>query len=305
MRKCFREKNRRIKVLFRGMALLVTAMLALFLVHFFADKKSVSFQDSITPMQSEALHEHEITYYTENYPGIYKEELQCIFGDTLQIGKKRTIEVEGEYCDCGISSNGYVYDEWDLTYQDEQGRTFTVCMDNRGLDSISEWQIKWLLAQLETYYMEEYVWEYFEDGVLETEEHKTYCKVKLISGFGVGSSDEVLQAEIDQKKIEVKKYYVELLEKLSQKEYMICLPGIDYDNIFHKYPIYADFFLSISVLEGSTEEKEEYELALEETLFSMVDALNKDTKNEKIVPRHEEHLYFCLDVYDVYRESFW
>ena len=66
-----------------------------------------------------------------------------------------------------------------------------------------------------------------------------------------------------------------------------------------------DFFLSISVLEGSTEEKEEYELALEETLFSMVDALNKDTKNEKIVPRHEEHLYFCLDVYDVYRESFW
>ena len=147
--------------------------------------------------------------------------------------------------------------------------------------------------------------EYFEDGVLETEEHKTYCKVKLISGFGVGSSDEVLQAEIDQKKIEVKKYYVELLEKLSQKEYMICLPGIDYDNIFHKYPIYADFFLSISVLEGSTEEKEEYELALEETLFSMVDALNKDTKNEKIVPRHEEHLYFCLDVYDVYRESFW
>lgn len=92
------------------MALLVTAMLALFLVHFFADKKSVSFQDSITPMQSEALHEHEITYYTENYPEIYKEELQCIFGDTLQIGKKRTIEVEGEYCDCGISSNGYVYD---------------------------------------------------------------------------------------------------------------------------------------------------------------------------------------------------
>ena len=59
--------------------------------------------------------------YTEDYTELYEEELRLIFGEDYQIGEKETITIEGEDCSCGYHSDTYIYDQWEISYEDQLG----------------------------------------------------------------------------------------------------------------------------------------------------------------------------------------
>lgn len=123
--------------------------------------------------------EYDTHYYTDDYPEIYKNQLQIIFGEDYVIREKETIVIGGEDCDCGYHTDGYEYNEWKVSYQDQSGRTYEQTLDNK--TSLEAQQLLWLASQLEQYYTRKYLIDFFKEGTFEDlsvggsmEEKRTY-----------------------------------------------------------------------------------------------------------------------------------
>lgn len=194
--------------------------------------------------------------YTEDYTELYEEELRLIFGEDYQIGEKETVTIEGEDCSCGYHLDTYIYDQWEISYEDQLGQKYTQILNNK--NDLENQQTRWLKEQLEQHYRKQFLVDCFEEGTfqdLSVEENgRTYCYCFIL-------------------------YSVKLLNTLRDKENMIHLWELDYEQIFKDFPVKVSLHLSIDDLELSGEEKAEFERAVKEKTLQMIDEIKKESGN--------------------------
>ena len=218
--------------------------------------------------------------YVEDYPEIYSEEFRIIFGEDCEIGEKNTIYKEGYVCGCGHIEHTYQYDTWEVTYHDRRGEKFTQTIDNRY--SLESLQRSWLESHLSQYY-EKYLIDYFKEGTFEewnfdeeTFEELTrtmHCSVSI--GFGSYSLMRTEEtARIDEGN---HKYQEQLLAAFRDRNTMLRLSGLNYEEIYNQYPITSDFYLSIDDRELSGEEKAVHEKAVQDRGLEMLQAIQRET----------------------------
>lgn len=209
--------------------------------------------------------------YEEDYPEIYQEELRIIFGEDCEIGEKNTIFVEGDDCDCGISESSYQYDEWEVTYHDWRGETFTQMIDNR--HSLQSLQHSWLANHLNQYYEKRYLFDYFDEGTFE--ELRTYCSVHI--GFGGYSYSGDTKEEYDRIGEGNREFKEQLWAAYKNRDTMLRLSELNCEEIYNHYPLYANFHLSIDDRELSGEEKAVHEKAVQGRVLEMIQAIQRET----------------------------
>lgn len=222
-------------------------------------------------------HEIKTVYYTEDYTKLYEEELQIIFGEDCRIGEKETITIEGEDCSCGFHSDTYIYDQWEISYKDRSGQEYTQILNNRsGLEYQQLW---WLEEQLEQHYKQQFLVDYFEEGTfqeLSVEENgSTYCFVFMgnpVNGFKSGQKEEYDRAEEAGDR-----YEEQLLNSLKDKETMLHLWELDYEQIFRDFPIKVSLHLSIDDQELTGTKKADWEKAVRERVLRMMQSINQES----------------------------
>ena len=224
--------------------------------------------------------ESDFIHYTDDYSEIYKNQLQIIFGEGYGIGEKETIVVEGEDCDCGFHSDGYEYYEWEIVYQDQNGRTFTQTLNN--MRTLESQQLSWLNSQLRQYYTQKYLVDFFKEGTFEDIATgkgygRTYCSVGIGNPVGSYTSD----TEEEYKRIQKagKEYTEQLLKQLQDEKNMIRLQEVDYENIFNCFPVKVGFYLSMNDRELSGAEKADFEMAVQERVMEMIQEIKKETND--------------------------
>lgn len=216
-------------------------------------------------------------YYTEDYTELYKEELQIIFGENYRIGEKETITEEGEDCSCGYHSDTYIYDQWEITYEDQLGQEYTQTLNNK--NTLENQQIGWLEEQLEQHYKKQFLVEHFAEGTLRglsEENGSTYCYVFLgnpVKSFKSGENPEDFNRANKAGRI----YWEQLLEALGNKENMIHLWELDYQQIFRNFPMYVSMSLCIDDEELTGDEKAEFEEAVREKNLQMMEAVKEES----------------------------
>ena len=237
--------------------------------------------------------------YTEDYPSLYQKELRIMFGPDYQVGEKKTVQIEAEDCGCGYHSDGYIYDEWEITYQDQNGRRYTQILNN--MDSLANQQLSWLINQLSVYYKQNYLISRFPEGTfqdltLENYFGKSYCFVSIgnpISGY---TSDE--KEEYDRTQAAGNEYKKRLWESLQQEENMIAFYKLDYDDIFNCYPLLISIDLSIDDESLQGKEKEIHEEQIRQETLKIMEDLNRDTGNTCNVSLYLSSNNGSCDLYD-------
>lgn len=222
-------------------------------------------------------HEIETIYYTDDYPEIYEEELGIIFGEDYVLGEKKTIIIEGEDCSCGYHSDTLVYEQWEITYKDQNGQSFTQIIDNR--KSLESQQLLWLEEQLEQYYKRKYLVGYFERGTFQELEvkrnGKTYCSVYLGDAPIIRDSETLEEADRANRVCNI--YEEQLLNSIKDKENMIHLWELDYEEIFNNFPVCVVIHLSLNEGELSKTDKRGSEKAVNNMILDMIEDLKQDT----------------------------
>lgn len=223
-------------------------------------------------------HEIKTTYYTEDYPELYKEELQIIFGENYRIGEKETITEEGEDCSCGYHSDTYIYNQWEISYEDQLGQEYTQTLNN--VNTLENQQIGWLKEQLKQHYKKQFLVEHFAEGTfqdLSVEENgSTYCFVflgNLVHTYKSGENQEDFERAMKADDI----YQEQLLEDLGNKEKMIHLWELDYQQIFRNFPMYVTLQLRIDDEELAGDEKAEFEEAVREKILQMIEEVKEES----------------------------
>ena len=216
-------------------------------------------------------------YCTEDYTELYKEELQIIFGENYRIGKKETITIEGEDCSCGYHSDTYIYDQWEISYEDQLGQRYTQTLNNK--NTLENQQLGWLEEQLEQHYKMQFMVNHFEEGTLQDlsveENGRTYCFVFLgnpVKGFKSGEKEDY-----DRAREAGDIYWKQLLEALGNKENMIHLWELDYQQIFRDFPMYVSLHLSIDDEELAGDEKAEFEEAVRDKTLQMMEEIKEES----------------------------
>lgn len=223
---------------------------------------------------------YDTIYYTDDYPELYKEQLSVIFGKDYQIGEKETFTIEGENCSCGYHSDGYVYDEWPVSYQDQYGQTFTQTIDN--MNPLWYQQITWLNEQLRQYYIQNYLIDFFDEGSFEgLSLEKTYkdtcCFITI--GNPVHSYRSEQQEEFHRIEQAGENYENQLKERLQEEEHMLHLAEADYENMFDRFPIEVSLHLRMNSASLSGTEKTVFQKAVQERVLEMIQAFRQDTHN--------------------------
>ena len=246
---------------------------------------------------------HSTNYYTEDYSKIYENELQIILGEDYVVGEMETIVVEGEDCDCGYHSDGYEYNEWKILYQDQNGQTFTQTLNNT--TSLEFQQLSWLRCQLEQYYTQKYLIDFFEAGTFEdisTGDRlgRTYCSIVIGNPVGSYTSDK--KEEYERIQAAGKEYKEHLLEQLKDEKNMLRLQEADYENIFNLYPIKAGFHLCIDDKSLSGAEKADFEKAVQERAMEMIQAIKQETNDTCNLYIQINSAHGSCDLYDGSRD---
>lgn len=216
-------------------------------------------------------------YCTEDYTEMYEEELRLIFGEDYQILEKKTVTLEGEDCSCGYHSDTYIYDQWIISYEDQSGQKYTQILNNK--NDLENQQIRWLKEQLEQHYKKQFLVDCFEEGTfqdLSVEENgRTYCFTFLgnpVNSFKGGEEEAFERAHKAGDR-----YWEQLLNTLGDKENMIHLWELDYEQIFRDFPVKVSLHLSIDDLELSGEEKAEFERAVKEKTLQMIEEIKEES----------------------------
>lgn len=217
--------------------------------------------------------------YTDDYSEEYKHQLQIIFGKDYLISEKETVIIEGEDCSCGYHVDSQEYNEWKISYQDQNGQTFTQTLNNK--DSLESQQLSWLNIQLKQYYKQKYLMDFFDEGTFEglsiESDGRTYCFVEI--GNPVNSYSSGQKKEFDKTQEAGRKYEKELLKQLQTEENLLHLSEADYENIFSCFPIYLSFHLKINngALNGA--QKTDFEKRVHENVIEMIQAIKHETHN--------------------------
>ena len=218
-------------------------------------------------------------YYTEDYTELYKEELRIIFGENYRIGEKETITIEGEDCSSGYHADTAIYDQWEISYEDRLGQKYTQTLNNK--DTLENQQLRWLEEQLEQHYKKQFLVEHFEEGMLQDlsveENGRTYCFVFI--GNPVKSSTSAEKEEYDRARKAGYRYWEQLLDALGDKENMIHLWELDYQQIFRDFPMKVSLHLSIDDEKLAGDEKAEFEKAVREKTLQVLEAVKAESSN--------------------------
>lgn len=212
--------------------------------------------------------------YVEDYPEIYAEELRIIFGEDCEIGEKKTFYEEGEVCGCGWITPTEQFDEWEVTYHDWRGETFTQTINN--MYSLESLQDSWLKSHLEQYYEKKYLIDYFDEGTFEELTKRTYCYVSIGVG-GLSGYTLDTEKEYDRIKAGNRKYKEQLLAAYKNRDTMLRLSELNCEEIYEQYPMIASFNLSIDDPELSGEEKAVHEKAVQDRVLEMIQAIQSET----------------------------
>lgn len=221
---------------------------------------------------------HRVFYYRDDYAKDYEKQLEIIFGPDYEISEKERIVIEGEVCGCGWYTNGVEYDRWEITYKDQYGREFTQILSNK--ESLETQQLTWLEEQLEQYYKQKYMIEYFEERTfedlsLDNKHGRTYCFMFWASRV----SSYTMDKEKEFHRIEKlgRQYKKELLSSLQNEENMICLYDLNYEEIFNRFPLEIHMGFSIDDSELTGEEQAKFEKNVQAEILEMMDAVNEET----------------------------
>lgn len=216
-----------------------------------------------------------VKIYVEDYPEIYAEELKIIFGEDCEIGEKETFYEEGEICGCGWVDPTLQYDTWEVTYHDRMGETYTQTINN--MYSLEALQCSWLKSHLEQYYLKKYLIDFFDEGTLEELTKRSYCYVYI----GVNGFSYTTDTEKEYKRIKAgnQKYQEQLLAVYSDRDTMLRLSELNYEEIYNHYPIKTSLHLSIDDLELSGDEKEVHEKAVRDRVLEMMQAIQSETSD--------------------------
>lgn len=184
--------------------------------------------------------------YEEDYPAIYQDQLLIMFGPDYQISEKETVLQESFYCGCGFHSDGYQYDVWKITYQDQEGYTYTQELNN--MDTLEGQQIRMLENQLRDYYKQKYMIEpfpkdTFQDLSLRNPHGKSYCFI--FSGNPVMSYTMDQKEEYDKTETAEIAYQKQLLQSLQDENHMIQFYRLNYRTIFRCFPLHVSMHFSI------------------------------------------------------------
>lgn len=220
-------------------------------------------------------HEIEELVYEEDYASIYSEEIKIVFGPSCIVGEKKDITYEGESCSCGYHRDTVIYNEWEITYQDQYGQTFVQTMDN--VDSFEQQQIDWMINQMEEHYRANLFKDYFDPDTLEGYQPvSTYGSnyVYVMYGNHVNSySTDKEEREMKAAEEKGVEYNIKLLKELSSKENMIHLYELDYSKVYSTYPLKLIVHISDCEEGVLLEQQREYEQICEGEMDDLVAAI--------------------------------
>lgn len=244
-----------------------------------------------------------VHYCTDDYSEIYKNQLQIICGEDYVIGEKETIVIEGEDCDCGYHADDFEYNEWKISYQDQNGQIYEQTLDNKS--SLESQQLSWLASQLEQYYTQKYLIDFFKEGTFEDlsvggKHGRTYCSVTIGSPVYSYTSDQ--KEEFERIKEAGKGYKEQLLKQLQKEKNMLRLREVDYENIFNCYPVEVSFHLCIDDEALSGAEKEKFEKAVQERVMEMIQAIKQETSDTCNLRIQVNSAHGHCDLYDGSRD---
>ena len=216
--------------------------------------------------------------YKEDYALIYENELRDMFGPDCEIGEKRTVTIEVEDCGCGYHSDGYIYDEWTLTYKDQEGYTHTQIMNN--MTEPKYQQLSWLKYQLASYYKQKYMLAPFPEGTfqdLSVEDYmgKSYCFAFI--GYPVGGVTMDEKEEYDRTKAAADQYMNRLRESLLDEQNRITFYNLDYTTVFNTYPVNISMDFSIDDADLQGMKKEAHEKQILNKISEIMENFRKDT----------------------------
>lgn len=237
--------------------------------------------------------------YTDDYPTIYQNQLRIMFGPDYQIGEKKTIHIKAENCDCGFHTDGYLYNEWNITYEDQNGSVYTQTLNNR--TDLAYQQLSWLQNQLSAYYKQKYFLNRFPEGTfqgLSTDDYfgKSYCFISI--GYPVSSYTSDLRDEYERTKEKGMNYKEQLLKSLADDENLICFYKLDYANIFNTFPMYVSIDLSMDDPQLQGKEKELHEEKLRNDILDIMEEINGDTNDTANLTLYISSDNGSCDLYD-------
>ncbi len=215
-----------------------------------------------------------------------------MFGPDYQISEKETVIIEAVNCDCGFHTDGYQYDVWEITYQDQAGYTYTQKLNN--MDRLEKQQIGWLEKQLGNYYKQKYMIEPFPENIFQDLSSKNwYGKSYCFIFFG----NPIISYTMDQKeeydKTEAAEiaYKNQLLQSLQDENHMIQFYRLNYKTIFQRFPLKVSMHFSIddtTLMKEIQEDKTSItikEIKLIQDILSVMKAFNEasnDTCNLEV-----------------------
>ena len=130
---------------------------------------------------------------------------------------------------------------------------------------------------MKQYYEQKYLIDYFGEETFEELIRRTDCFVFIgvgASGFTMDEKDEY-----DRIKAGNQEYKEQLLAAYRDRDTMLRLSELNYEEIYEYYPIKVTFDLIIDDLELSGEEKAVREKAMQDRVFEIIQAMQSETDN--------------------------
>ena len=164
--------------------------------------------------------EHTVKHlvYTDDYPALYADELDQIFG-TYSLGERVEKHIEGEDCSCGYHQDTLDFYEWQITYTDACGQEMHCTINNH--ESIYYQQYDWLESQIKQHIFDETFF-----GALQPASHYLVIYigdiVRATSGKEQWNNMETAEA---------------FKKNLLESSDLLALSTMSYSEIFDRYPI--------------------------------------------------------------------
>lgn len=172
--------------------------------------------------------------FLKDYPALYKDELQALFGDDFSVGERVSISKYEEHVD--RSATFVYYYSWEITYKDQFGEEFSVELINREGDFYAfERQVfRWMRSQV----LDHFTRELLRGFDLTGDDANSHVTI-LDDFFPDDKAAERNQLEIFRTKI---------IHSLREINNLPHLYDFDYSKWFELYPSYFEIGIHSNAL---------------------------------------------------------
>lgn len=235
--------------------------------------------------------------FLKDYPALYKDELQALFGDDFSVGERVSISKYEEHVD--RSATFVYYYSWEITYTDQFGEEYSVELINREGDF---------------YAFERQVFRWMRSQILD---HFTR---RLLHGFDL-TGDEVSSNVIilgdffpEEKATERKNLQLfrkEIIHSLREINYLPHLYDFDYSKWFELCPSYFKLGIHADVLQSHafSEREVAYSVFEEcEGAFNVILCVEDESETKKeyyimgVSEAFENEKSYMVSLYDEYEK---